>query len=112
MSEAEVVAPAAAGLADRRGRVISGMVVLSLRTTEHLEEASDDTDSPLELYSYAELRPLPPAALSAIRQRSHTMLICIGQSGSMGNISTTFCFARLYFVDNKTAVTSPRQPAF
>ena len=58
---------AAAGLADRRGRTISGMVVLSLLTTEHREEASDESDSPLELYSYAELSPLPPATLSTIK---------------------------------------------
>ena len=50
-SAAEVVAMTAAGLGDLRDRVISGMVVLSLRTTEQREEPREDTDSPLELYS-------------------------------------------------------------
>ena len=50
-----MAAAGAGGLAERRGRVISGIVVLSLRTTEQRDEDREETDSPLELYSYAEL---------------------------------------------------------
>ena len=52
----------AGGLVERRGREISGIVVLSRLTTEHREDR-EEPDSPLELYSYAELRPPPPAVL-------------------------------------------------
>ena len=58
----------AGGLVERRGREISGIVVLSLRTTEHREDR-DEPDSPLELYSYAELRPLPAAVLRKTQMR-------------------------------------------